>query len=452
MTENEKKDTDLSGGIDDKDLKKNVLNLDSVDKLLRLSAKLIPIFGVVILFGYCTSINFYPSGLTVGDTIFFIFAIIAFGTIYGFIIGAAIYCSANMYGLISRILSRASRSAFYKALCDRSWGKVTEKIVTVLCLIVPFLVGSLILWLICELINKSDSTWGILSVLGLLSIGLCIWVIVGVRRDLFRKNPILATLIVLVLIFMPLIMVRGLGKAAINTAMQMAGVRIERALIDIPLSEYARVKATARRAAMKVPPCRKFASDRCMLRADVLFQGVGQQAQIRLPVGGAKKDENDVLLEAEIFVSLKQKDVQFSAINPFTYGADINSDTTFDFDSAKLSDLGRSRLNEIAKDVESYRILSLEVTGHTDRLGSDKHNLELSQLRAQSVADYLVSKFNNVSPNVVHARGVGASDPRLDQGNCPGKSASPALQRCLTEDRYVEVDIVAVKRSTKSRG
>ncbi|KAA8764421.1 OmpA family protein [Burkholderia pseudomallei] len=452
MEENEKKDTDSRDNADDKDSKKNVFNLDGMDKLLTLSAKLIPIFGVMILFSYCTSINFYPSGLTVGDTIFFVFAIIAFGTIYGFIIGAAIYCSANIYGLISRVLSKASRSAFFKALCDRSWGKVAEKIFTILCLVVPFLVGSLILWLICELINKSDTTWGILSVLGLLSIGLCIWVIVGVRRDLFKKNPIVATLIVLVLIFMPLIMVRGLGKAAINTAMQMAGVRIERALIDIPLSEYARVKATARRAAMRVPPCRKFASDRCMLRADVLFQGVGQQAQIRLPIGGAKKDEHDMLLEAEIFVTLKQKDVQFSAINPFTYGADINSDTIFDFDSAKLSEVGRSRLNEIAKEVENYRILSLEVTGHTDRLGSDKHNLELSQLRAQSVADYLVSKFNNVSPNVVHARGVGASDPRLDQGNCPGKSASPALQHCLTEDRYVEVDIVAVKRPTKSRG
>ncbi|NBJ22072.1 OmpA family protein [Burkholderia thailandensis] len=87
----------------------------------------------------------------------------------------------------------------------------------------------------------------------------------------------------------------------------------------------------------------------------------------------------------------------------------------------------------------------------TDRLGSDKHNLELSQLRAQSVADYLSSRFKNVSPNVVHARGVGASDPRLDQGSCPGKSASPALQRCLTEDRYVEVDIVAVERPRESR-
>ncbi|WP_322089429.1 OmpA family protein [Burkholderia sp. BCC1999] len=449
MEESDKRDMNSCDSSDDKDLKGSAFNLDDMDKLLRLSAKLVPIFGVVILFGYCTSINFYPSGLTIGDTIFFVFAIIAFGTIYGFIIAAAIYCSANIYGLISRILSKASRSAFFKALCERSWGKVAEKIVTIFCLVVPFLAGSLILWLICELINKSDSTWGILSVLGLLAIGLCIWVIMGVRRDLFKKNPIVATLIVMVLIFMPLIMVRGLGKAAINTAMQMVGVRIERALIDIPLSEYARVKATASRAAMRVPPCRKFARDRCMLRADVLFQGVGQQAQIRLPVGGAQKDGNDVLLEAEIFVTLQQKDIQFSAINPFTYGADINSDTTFDFDSAKLSDVGRSRLNEIAKDVESYRILSLEVTGHTDRLGSDKHNLELSQLRAQSVADYLVSRFDNVSPNVVHARGVGASDPRLDQGNCPGKSASPALQRCLTEDRFVEVDIVAVKRSTK---
>ncbi|WP_186249449.1 OmpA family protein [Burkholderia gladioli] len=451
MPGSEKREVDSSGNVGGADLEKSVFNLDGIDKLLKLSAKFIPVFGMVILFGYCAGINFYPSGLTVGDTVFFVFGIIAFGTIYGFIIGAAIYCSANIYGLAGRMFSRASWSEFSKSVRGRIWGKVVEKIVTVFSLLVPCLVGLPILWLICAIINKPNEIWGILSLLGLLAMGFCIWVIVGVRRDLFKKNPLMTTLIVLVLIFMPLIIVRGLGKAAINTAMQMAGVRIERALIDMPLSEYARVKATARRAAMAVPPCRKFANDRCMLRADVLFQGVGQQAQIRLPVGGAKRDENGVLLEAEIFVTLKQKDVQFGAINPFTYGADINSDATFDFDSVQLNEIGRSKLNEIAEEIEGYRVLSLEVTGHTDRLGSDKHNLELSQLRAQSVADYLSSRFKSVSPNVVHARGVGASDPRLDQGNCPGKSASPALQRCLTEDRYVEVDIVAVERPRESR-
>ena len=59
----------------------NMVDLDKLEKLFKLSAKLIPIFGVIIVFSYCSSINFYPGGLTVGDTLFFAFAIIAFGTL-----------------------------------------------------------------------------------------------------------------------------------------------------------------------------------------------------------------------------------------------------------------------------------------------------------------------------------------------------------------------------------
>jgi outer membrane protein OmpA-like peptidoglycan-associated protein len=42
--------------------------------------------------------------------------------------------------------------------------------------------------------------------------------------------------------------------------------------------------------------------------------------------------------------------------------------------------------------IKSRPAWHVELTGHTDERGSDEYNLELSQQRVQSVADYLISK------------------------------------------------------------
>lgn len=64
----------------------------------------------------------------------------------------------------------------------------------------------------------------------------------------------------------------------------------------------------------------------------------------------------------------------------------------FDFDKATLrpeSTLELERLTKLLNDVPTMKI---EIGGHTDSKGSDDYNLKLSQSRAQSVVDYLVTK------------------------------------------------------------
>ncbi|CAJ0720887.1 Outer membrane protein A [Ralstonia edaphis] len=422
------------------------LDLERIEKILKLAAKFVPAFGIFLVFFYCSSINFYPSGLTIGDTLFFAFSIIGFGLIYGFAFGCSIYCAANVYGFFSRVFSCKSWRAFIVAVRGRSYRIIFGKFGTLFSVTLPIAVSGFFLVFLCFLINDADYGWSFLSLLGLLSIGFCIWVVTIKRREAFQESPWMAFLLVISLAFMPLLLVPHLANTVTITAMRLAGVRVERALVDLPQSEYARVLATVNRAAVVAPPCRKYMKDRCLMRADVLFQGVGQRVQIRLPIGGAPKDKNGNLTKPEAFVTLQQSDIKISSINPFTYGADVNSDATFDFDSATLTTDGRSKLDEIVKELKDYTILSLAVTGHTDRLGSDKHNLELSQLRAQAAANYLAPRLRTMLPNSVHTHGVGSSVPRLGQDSCPGHDASDALRRCLAEDRYVEVDVVA-KRS-----
>ena len=54
--------------------------------------------------------------------------------------------------------------------------------------------------------------------------------------------------------------------------------------------------------------------------------------------------------------------------------------------------------------------ITIEMASHTDRIGSDEYNIGLSQRRAQSVIDYLISK--GINADRLQAQGYGKSRPK----------------------------------------
>jgi len=74
--------------------------------------------------------------------------------------------------------------------------------------------------------------------------------------------------------------------------------------------------------------------------------------------------------------------------------------------------------------------LIVEVAGHTDSDGSDAANLGLSERRAYTVRDYLISR--GVSPANLTAKGYGESEPVADNSTPDGKA----------ENRRVELRIL----------
>ena len=82
---------------------------------------------------------------------------------------------------------------------------------------------------------------------------------------------------------------------------------------------------------------------------------------------------------------------------------------TFDSGSAEIKPEFRSTLNEVARIVSSNRSAYVDVLGHTDTTGSEDVNKTLSQRRATSVRDYLVSQ--KVAGVRVATQGYGESMP-----------------------------------------
>ena len=84
----------------------------------------------------------------------------------------------------------------------------------------------------------------------------------------------------------------------------------------------------------------------------------------------------------------------------------------------------------------------IAVVGYTDRLGSDAHNLALSQARANAIRSLLVNEGLDASK--MTAVGAGESNP-LSQG-CVGNTYTPALSACLQADRRVEINVTGQRK------
>jgi len=65
----------------------------------------------------------------------------------------------------------------------------------------------------------------------------------------------------------------------------------------------------------------------------------------------------------------------------------------FDFDKYTLTNIARNVLDEIGTIMQKNPQLVLEISGHTDAMGSKKYNLLLGHNRAENVKRYLSEKF-----------------------------------------------------------
>ena len=81
----------------------------------------------------------------------------------------------------------------------------------------------------------------------------------------------------------------------------------------------------------------------------------------------------------------------------------------FDFNKATLRTESITELRHMIKFMQEYPKLKVEISGHTDSIGTEEVNRKLSQERAEAVREYLVS--HGVHTARITARGYGASKP-----------------------------------------
>ena len=122
----------------------------------------------------------------------------------------------------------------------------------------------------------------------------------------------------------------------------------------------------------------------------------------------------------------------------------LKSDVLFNFNKATLKPEGQAALDQLYSQLSNLdpKDGSVVVLGYTDRIGSDAYNQGLSERRAQSVVDYLISK--GIPADKISARGMGESNP-VTGNTCDNVKQRAALIDCLAPDRRVEIEVKGIK-------
>ncbi len=98
----------------------------------------------------------------------------------------------------------------------------------------------------------------------------------------------------------------------------------------------------------------------------------------------------------------------------------------FETGSAKLLASSHNVLDEIAKIMQNYPEQKLRISGHTDSIGEADDNQKLSDRRAKTCYDYLVSK--GVPSNRISYIGFGESKPIGDNMFAPGREKNRRVE------------------------
>lgn len=139
-----------------------------------------------------------------------------------------------------------------------------------------------------------------------------------------------------------------------------------------------------------------------------------------------------VIIIKEVEVKVPAEPIVITAPPPPAERIVLASDTLFDFDQSKLVPQGQATLAKLVRNIDKND--RLIITGHTDDVGTEAYNLELSDRRANAVRDFLIAK--GIAPDQIETLAKGESEPIADNATEEGRTAN----------RRVEIDIITTTK------
>ena len=109
----------------------------------------------------------------------------------------------------------------------------------------------------------------------------------------------------------------------------------------------------------------------------------------------------------------------------------------FEFNSDKIAEDNYAGLDVVANFLKETPNVTVKVEGHTDNIGTQEYNQDLSERRAKSVANYLINK--GVDNNRVTTEGFGFSKPIASNKTKEGRAQNRRTE-LIFKVQDVEID------------
>jgi outer membrane protein OmpA-like peptidoglycan-associated protein len=193
-------------------------------------------------------------------------------------------------------------------------------------------------------------------------------------------------------------------------------------------AEQAKAEALAQRQALAV-------------EADKARQAAAQSDQLRQQAEKEKQELRARLLQ-QLNTVLATRDSARGLIANM-------SDVLFKSGSSDLLAGARERLAKVSGIVLAYPSLRLAVEGHTDSVGTDDYNQQLSEKRAEAVRQYLVQQ--GISGDAIVATGFGKTAPLASNETPEGRQQNRRVELVLSGDAIGEANAGAASETAASR-
>lgn len=123
----------------------------------------------------------------------------------------------------------------------------------------------------------------------------------------------------------------------------------------------------------------------------------------------------------------------------------LGADGTFAINRYNLGDLrpgGKTKIDNMLDSLvqNKVNVSNIEITGHADYLGSEKRRQFLSEQRAATIKQYILSTGKlSIQPSQIMTSGRSSNEPVVT--NCSAKSKRQVLINCLEPNRRIEINL-----------
>lgn len=418
--------------------------IDQFQKYLSLGLKLATALGFTVLYFYFAFfINFFPSGLEIGDTLVFLFVAIGFGIFYGFWIGIGALFS---YAVIFQIYHWKKNNAVI------DWHLMLIGSIATTPFFIMFGLGTNDIMSSLAPILGGGVLVSMSEVLGPLPVNPSF---VQMKERNIKKWGI---------VFIGLIAVPLAGKAImgnfVEASIRILGLSNERASIIVDENNYQIISNVAEELGVPVIGCSTDVQNMNLVHNfRVLWHGSGDRSLVEMlvPSKTPNKWEGIVRIELERD-GLKLLDLSYNKESKRKLNLKscltMDSDALFGNYEDEPNLVGKKRLDLLKAKLSFYfnesnlTIDAVTVTGYTDIRDvnpKDDDNYKLSERRAMSVYKYIASALGNLSKDKVVIEGMGPLNPK---SNCDEQLKGTKQEICLAPDRRVEI-VLSLTHSKK---
>ena len=184
------------------------------------------------------------------------------------------------------------------------------------------------------------------------------------------------------------------------------------------------------RAPVPIPKHVPSGTDSALPTAEIIDAAAEQHKQGLLASDAITLHPNEVgyymdTLEARLVQRMRDSTIPWERQDN-TFAFSLGGGDTFATNTARISDNARAQLEPLASILEEYDRTRVAIYGHTDDVGDERYNQQLSVRRSQAIAKLLINA--GVSADRLFVAGYGEARPTADNATEEGRARNRRIE------------------------